>query len=68
MEFNCIYNNDYNKTMLFPEFMEEKNPQFIGVSQVEEFLKEEVQVFAMFSSLQVDSKVVLDDLSVLCEF
>lgn len=68
LEFNRIYINCYNKMVLFLMFVEEKNPQFIFASQMEEFLKEEAQVFAMFAFLQVNSKEVLDDLPVVCEF
>lgn len=53
LEFNRMYINYYNKTMLFPEFVEEKSVQFIFVRDVEEFMKEEAHVFVMFSSLQI---------------
>ncbi|XP_050878228.1 uncharacterized protein LOC127082047 [Lathyrus oleraceus] len=67
LKFNCIYINCY-KTMLLTEFVEEKDPQFMSSRQVEEFLKDESQVFAMFTSLKVERKAVLDDLPVVSEF
>lgn len=54
--------------MLFPEFVEEEDSKLIYASQVEEFLKDEVQVFVMFSSLKVQSKTTMVDLPVVCEF
>lgn len=48
--------------------MEEKDPQFISARQVEEFLKDEAQVFVMFASLQIKEKSMLDDLPIVCEF
>lgn len=51
LEFNCMYINCYSKAMLFLEFVEEKDPLFILAIKMKEFLKDEAQVFAMFSSL-----------------
>lgn len=53
--------------MQFHEF-EEENSKFISASQVEEFLKDEAQVFAMFASFKVESKTVMVDMYVVCEF
>ncbi|XP_050896160.1 uncharacterized protein LOC127102881 [Lathyrus oleraceus] len=68
IEFNCMYINYYNKTILFPEFVKEKGSQFISARQVEEFMKYEAQVFVMFVSLQVKGKATLDELPIACEF
>ncbi|XP_050877531.1 uncharacterized protein LOC127081304 [Lathyrus oleraceus] len=54
--------------VLFPEFVEEKGPQFIFSRQVEEFLKYEAQVFMMFASLKIKGKSMLNDLPIVCEF
>lgn len=56
LESNHVHINCYNKSVIFPEFVEEKNSRFIFVSQVEEFLKDESQVYAMFASLKFKSK------------
>lgn len=42
--------------MSFLEFVEEKGAQFISARQIEEFMKDEAQVFVMFSSLQIEGK------------
>lgn len=57
-----------DKSVLFPEFVKEKDHLFIYVNHMKESLKDEAQVFAMFASLQVESKAVLIDLHVVCEF
>lgn len=54
--------------MLFPEFIQEEDLRFICTSQVEEFLKDEAQVFAMFASFKFETKAVMIDLSVVWEF
>lgn len=65
LEFNRIYINNYSKAVLFPEFMEEKDPLFISASQMREFLKDETQVFVMFASLHIGSKISMVDLHVV---
>ncbi|XP_050877856.1 uncharacterized protein LOC127081669 [Lathyrus oleraceus] len=65
LEFNPMYINHYNKIVLFPEFIEEKIMHFISSRQVEEFMKDEAQVFAMFASLQVEGKATLKDLPIV---
>lgn len=54
--------------MLFPEFEEEEGSRFISANQVEKFLKDESQVFYMFSSLKVETEAVIVDLPVVCKF
>lgn len=56
LEFNHMYINCYSKAVLFPKFVEEKDPLLILASQMREFLKDEAQVLVMFSSLQIGSK------------
>lgn len=41
---------------------------FPSVMQVEGFLEGKACVFAMFSSLQVDSKAAMVNLSIVCDF
>ncbi|XP_050918858.1 uncharacterized protein LOC127136323 [Lathyrus oleraceus] len=59
---------DVVEIVLFPEFEESIDSRFISTSQVKEFLKDEAQVFTMFSSLQVGSKASMVDLPMICEF
>ena len=68
MEFNHVHINCFNKSVLFHEFGKKEDSRFIFANQVDELLKDEVQVFAMFSSLKVETKDVIIDLSVVCEF
>lgn len=63
-----MYINYYNKTVLFPEFVGEESSQFNSARQVEEFMKDEAQVFAMFASMQIEGKTTLEDLPIICEF
>lgn len=53
LEFKHMYINYYNKTMLFPEFVGQESMEFNSARQVEEFMKDEAQVFVMFASLQI---------------
>lgn len=53
---------------MFFEFVEEEDLKFISASQVEEFLKDEAQVFVMFVALKVESKAAMLDLAIMCEF
>lgn len=51
LEFNHNHINYSNKTVIFPEVEENGELMFISAKKVEEFLKDEARVFAMFSSL-----------------
>ncbi|XP_050896520.1 uncharacterized protein LOC127103295 [Lathyrus oleraceus] len=66
--FNHVYINCYNKSVLFPEFGVEEDFMFISASQVEKFLKGEEKVFAMFSSLKLETEEVIGNLQVVCDF
>ena len=57
-----------DEAVLFPKLVEEKDPLFIYVNHMKEFLKHEAQVFAMFASLQVGSMTSMADLLVVCKF
>lgn len=41
---------------------------FMSAKQVGKSLKDDARVFMMFASLKAESKVVIGDLPVLCEF
>lgn len=68
LESNHVHINYFNKSVLFHELNEEEDLRFIFANQVEELLKYEAQVFAMFASLKVETKIVIVDLSVVCKF
>lgn len=65
LEFNRVHIKCYDSSVWFSEFVEEENSKSISASQVEELLKDEAQVFAMFSSLKVESKTTMVDLPVV---
>lgn len=68
LEFNCIHINFYDKTVLFSEYVEEEVSKFISASQLEELMKYEAQVFTMFAYLKLESKAIVDELPVVCQF
>lgn len=68
LKFNHVHVNYFDKTVIFPEIGESGKPVFISAKKVEEFLKDDAQVFVMFSSLRIDSKVALVELPVICNF
>ena len=41
---------------------------FVSTKQVEEFLKEEEYVFAMFAALGIESKAAMGEMPVVCDF
>lgn len=63
-----VHINYYDKSVLFHDFVEEEDLNFIFAKQVEEILKDEAQVFAMFASLKVEIQATMVDLFVVCEF
>ncbi|XP_050908927.1 uncharacterized protein LOC127122669 [Lathyrus oleraceus] len=68
LEFNYVHINCYNKTVRFLEFGDCGELMFLSAKQVEELLEDEAQMFAMFSSLQVDNEVASVDLPIVCNF
>ncbi|XP_050914573.1 uncharacterized protein LOC127129431 [Lathyrus oleraceus] len=68
LEFNRAHVNYFDKFVLFLEFEEGEDLMFMSANKMEEFLKNDAQVFITFSSLKVETKVVLGDLLVVCEF
>lgn len=53
--------------MLFSEFVGEESLQFNSARHVEEFMKDESQVFAMFTSLHIEGKMILEDFPIVYE-
>lgn len=60
LEFNRDYINCFSKTVMFPDMGEDAELMFVSAKQVEEFLKEEAHVFALFAALGIDSKAAMD--------
>ncbi|XP_050876056.1 uncharacterized protein LOC127079724 [Lathyrus oleraceus] len=56
------------KTVRFPEFGDCGELMFLSAKQVEELLEDEAQMFAMFSSLQVNNKAASVDMPIVCNF
>lgn len=54
--------------MRFLEFGDYEELMFLSAKQVEELLEDEVKMFAIFASLQVDNKAASVDLPVVCNF
>lgn len=54
--------------MLFLEFEEGEDMMFMSANQVKESLKDNARVLMMFASLKAESKAMISDLSVVCDF
>ncbi|MCI80045.1 cellular nucleic acid-binding protein, partial [Trifolium medium] len=61
-----VHINCCAKTVVFPKPKEE--PQLLNKKQVKESVKESAELFAVFASLKLESKVKVKDLPVVCEF
>ncbi|MCI85173.1 cellular nucleic acid-binding protein, partial [Trifolium medium] len=46
----------------------EEEPQLLNTKQVKESVKESVELFAVFASLKLESKVKVEELPIVCEF
>ncbi|XP_050876480.1 uncharacterized protein LOC127080192 [Lathyrus oleraceus] len=68
LEFNHVHINCYNKLVRFLSPKEEEEVCFISASQLEELLKDEAKVLAMYASLSVESQILVEGLPVICEF
>ncbi|MCI58255.1 cellular nucleic acid-binding protein, partial [Trifolium medium] len=61
--FNQVHINCCAKTVVFPKLEEES--QLLSTKQVKESVKEQVELFAVFASLKLESKVKVEELSVV---
>lgn len=68
LEFNRVHIDYFSKTMMFSEVGGDGKLNFIHAKQVEEFLKEEAQVFTMFAALGINSKAAMGELPVVWDF
>lgn len=68
IEFNHVYINYFDKTILFLEPEESVDMRFVFAGQVEMSLRENDQVLLMFASLRVGRDVMVSGMLVVCEF
>ncbi|XP_058752732.1 uncharacterized protein LOC131625914 [Vicia villosa] len=68
LEFNYVHINCYNKTLRFPKFGDNGEQMLLSAKKVNECLRDESVMFAMFSSLQSDREATSVELPVVCEF
>ncbi|XP_050915956.1 uncharacterized protein LOC127131058 [Lathyrus oleraceus] len=68
LKFKCVHINCFAKTMMFPKMEGYGEVMLIFVKKVEELLKEEVRVFVMFAALGIDSKAVIGEFPIMCDF
>lgn len=59
LDFNHVYINFFDKTILFLVTEESGGPRFMFAGQVEMSLREDDQVFVMFASLRMENDVLL---------
>ncbi|XP_058733107.1 uncharacterized protein LOC131604699 [Vicia villosa] len=68
LEFNRVYINCYIKTLLFLTPEEEELADYLTTKELRALLEDESKVFAMFASLSIMGKTLINDLPVVCEF
>jgi hypothetical protein len=68
LKFNRVHINCYTKTVSFPKEEDSLSPRLMDRREVKESLKEHDQMFAMFASMKLESKIELSDLPVVREF
>ena len=68
LEFNRIYINCFDKTLLFLTPEEEEWKKCVTTKELKVLLEDEGKVFALFSLLSVEGKKSISDLPVVCEF
>ncbi|XP_050878174.1 uncharacterized protein LOC127081990 [Lathyrus oleraceus] len=67
LEFNHVHINCFAKTVSFSDF-DTSDELFVLAKQVNEFVKDDVPVFMVLSSMKAETKVVLDELPVVSDF
>lgn len=67
LEFNHVCINCYDKTMTFPEF-DASDELLVSAKQVDEFIMDDVGVFMILASMKAESKTVIGELPMVCEF
>ncbi|XP_050918753.1 uncharacterized protein LOC127136205 [Lathyrus oleraceus] len=67
LEFNHVHINYFNKTVSFPEF-DACDDLFVFAKQVDEFEKDDIALFMILASMKDESKVVIGEFLVACDF
>ncbi|XP_050916522.1 uncharacterized protein LOC127131652 [Lathyrus oleraceus] len=67
LESNHVRIKCYEKTVSFPAF-DASDKLFVSAKQVEELMNYEAKVFMILSSMKAQSKVVIGELPVVCDF
>ncbi|XP_050890692.1 uncharacterized protein LOC127096120 [Lathyrus oleraceus] len=61
LEFNCVHIKCFDKSVSFPEFVA-SDKLFVSTKQLDEFMKDETEVFMILASMKVESKVAVGKL------
>ncbi|XP_050918750.1 uncharacterized protein LOC127136203 [Lathyrus oleraceus] len=67
LEFNCVHINSLDTTMSFPEF-DMSDEMFVLAKQVDEFVKDDAEVFMLLALTKAKRKFAIDELPVVCDF
>ncbi|XP_050919045.1 uncharacterized protein LOC127136541 [Lathyrus oleraceus] len=65
--FNRVHINYYDKMVSFPDF-DASNELFVSAKQVDELVKDEAEMFMILASMKEESKVMIGELPVVCDF
>ncbi|XP_050884013.1 uncharacterized protein LOC127087186 [Lathyrus oleraceus] len=68
IEFNWVYIDYFDKTVLFLELEESKDLKFMYAGQVKMSLREDDKVIMMLTSLRVERDVMANDIPMVCAF
>lgn len=64
LEFNHVHINCFDKSVSFQEF-DESGELFVSSKQVNEFVRDDVEVFMILASMKAESKAEIDELLVV---
>lgn len=65
---NHVHLNCFNKSVRFGESIESRDSRFITANQVNTSLTEDAKLYIMMASLKLESKVMIEDVPVVCDF
>ncbi|XP_058725792.1 uncharacterized protein LOC131597093, partial [Vicia villosa] len=67
LEFNRVYINCFDKTVIFPE-ISVKEDLFLSAKQVGESVQDGAELFMLLATLDVHEKRTIDELPIVCDF
>ncbi|XP_058760712.1 uncharacterized protein LOC131634047 [Vicia villosa] len=67
LEFNRVYINYFDKTIIFPE-IGVKEDLFLSAKQVNESMQDGAKLFMLLATLDVHEKRTVEELSIVCDF